>query len=129
MNNEEQNTSHDRLAKLNPFLILLKVRFKSVYMPGSVITIDETMVPCEVDFPSGSMLQENSTNRSLKSTKQQTQTDILGILKFIHGNRIQRLVLDILKQSPCSYWKTFSDAVELLSLTIFSRVFASRNDC
>jgi hypothetical protein len=44
-NNEEQEMSQDKLAKLNPLLILLKARFKSVYTPSSVITIDETMVP------------------------------------------------------------------------------------
>ncbi len=44
-NNEEQNASQNRLAKLTPLLILLKARFKSVYMPDTVITIDETMVP------------------------------------------------------------------------------------
>ena len=44
-NNEEQNASQDRLAQLNPLLILLKAKFKSVHMPGSIITVDETMVP------------------------------------------------------------------------------------
>ena len=44
-NNEERNASQDKLAKLNPLLILLKARFKSIYTPGSVITVDETMVP------------------------------------------------------------------------------------
>jgi len=44
-NNEKQDASQDKLAKLNPLLILLKARFKSVYMPGSIITVDETMVP------------------------------------------------------------------------------------
>jgi hypothetical protein len=43
--NEKLDTSQDRLAKLNPLLILLKARFKSVSMPGSVVTIDETMIP------------------------------------------------------------------------------------
>jgi hypothetical protein len=44
-NNEEQNASQDKLAKLNPLLILLKARFKSIYTSDSVITVDETMVP------------------------------------------------------------------------------------
>ena len=44
-NNEELYTNQDRLAKLNPLLVLLEAQFKSVYMPGSVVTIDETMVP------------------------------------------------------------------------------------
>jgi hypothetical protein len=44
-NNAEQDASQDRLAKLNPLLYLLKARFMSIYIPGSVITIDETMVP------------------------------------------------------------------------------------
>ena len=44
-NNDEQNASQDRLAKLNRRLHLLKVRFKSIYIPGSLISVDETMVP------------------------------------------------------------------------------------
>ncbi len=44
-NNNEKDASEDRLVKLNPLLNLLKARFKSVYIPGSVVTIDETMVP------------------------------------------------------------------------------------
>ena len=35
-NNDEQDTSQDRLAKFNPVLHLLKARFKSVYIPDSV---------------------------------------------------------------------------------------------
>jgi hypothetical protein len=42
--NEEQNASQDRLTKLTPLLILLKARFKSVYMAGSVITVEEKRV-------------------------------------------------------------------------------------
>ena len=44
-NNDEQDAGQDRLAKLNPLLHLLKARFKSIYIPGSVVTVDETMVP------------------------------------------------------------------------------------
>ena len=44
-NNEELYTNQDRLAKFNPLLVLLEASFKSVYMPASVVTIDETMVP------------------------------------------------------------------------------------
>ena len=44
-NNEELYTNQDRLDKLNPLLVLLEARFKSVYMPGSVVTIDKTLVP------------------------------------------------------------------------------------
>ena len=43
-NNEERNASQDKMAKLNPLLIVLKARFKSIYTPDSVITVDETMV-------------------------------------------------------------------------------------
>ena len=44
-NNKELYTNKDRLAKLNPLLVLSEARFKSVYMPDSIVTIDETMVP------------------------------------------------------------------------------------
>lgn len=44
-NNEEQNLDRNRPANLNPLLNLLQDRFTSVYMPDSVITIDETMAP------------------------------------------------------------------------------------
>jgi hypothetical protein len=44
-NSKEHDASQDRLPKLNPLLILLKARFKSVCMPGSVITVGETMIP------------------------------------------------------------------------------------
>ena len=44
-NNEELYTNQGRLAKLNPLLVVLEARFKSVYMPGSIVTIDEAMVP------------------------------------------------------------------------------------
>ena len=43
--NEEQDTSQDKLAKLNSLPILWKARFNSVHMLGSVVTIDEIMVP------------------------------------------------------------------------------------
>ncbi len=43
-NNEEEHADQDRLFKLKPLLDLLKARFSSVYIPGSVITIGETMV-------------------------------------------------------------------------------------
>ena len=43
-NNDEQDASQDRLEKLNPVLHLLKARFKSIYIPAFVVTIDETMV-------------------------------------------------------------------------------------
>jgi hypothetical protein len=44
-NNQEEHADQDRLFKLRPLLDLLRARFKSVYVPGSVISIDETMVP------------------------------------------------------------------------------------
>jgi hypothetical protein len=44
-NNDNKNSNQDRLFKLKPLLNLLKTRFSSVYIPGSVITIDETMIP------------------------------------------------------------------------------------
>ena len=44
-NNQEAHADQDRLFKLRPLLDLLRTRFKSIYVPGSVISIDETMVP------------------------------------------------------------------------------------
>ena len=44
-NNDNKNSNQDRLFKLKPLLDLLRARFSSVYIPGSVVTIDETMVP------------------------------------------------------------------------------------
>jgi hypothetical protein len=44
-NNDNKNSNQDRLFKLKPLLDLLRFRFSSVYIPGSVVTIDETMVP------------------------------------------------------------------------------------
>jgi len=44
-NNQEVHADQDRLFKLRPLLDLLRARFKSIYVPGSVISIDETMVP------------------------------------------------------------------------------------
>lgn len=44
-NNQEAHADQDRLFKLRPLLDLLRTRFKSVYVPGSVISVDETMVP------------------------------------------------------------------------------------
>ena len=40
-----KGSNQDRLFKLKPMLHLLKVRFSLVHIPGSVVTIDETMVP------------------------------------------------------------------------------------
>ena len=78
--NEELYTNHDRLAKLNPLLDLLEARFESVYMPGSVVTIDETMVPWRGRLSFRQYIPVKPTNMELKCTKQQTRTDILGIL-------------------------------------------------
>ena len=44
-NNNNKNSNQDRLFKLKPLLDLLKERFSSLYMPGSVISIDESMIP------------------------------------------------------------------------------------
>ena len=44
-NNDNKNSNQDRLSKLKPLLNLLRARFSSVYIPGSVVTIDETMIP------------------------------------------------------------------------------------
>ena len=43
--NNKYHSNQDRLFKLKPLLDLLKARFSSVYVPGAVITIDETMIP------------------------------------------------------------------------------------
>jgi hypothetical protein len=44
-NNNNKNSNQDRLFKLKPLLDLLKERFSSVYMPDSIISIDESMIP------------------------------------------------------------------------------------
>ena len=44
-NNNDKNSNQDRLFKLKPLLDLLKERFSSVYIPGSIISIDESMIP------------------------------------------------------------------------------------
>lgn len=44
-NNDDKDSSQDRLFKLQPILNLLRARFSSVYIPDSVVTIDETMIP------------------------------------------------------------------------------------
>jgi hypothetical protein len=44
-NNDNKDSNQDRLFKLKPILDLLKVRFSSVYMPGSIVSVDETMIP------------------------------------------------------------------------------------
>jgi hypothetical protein len=44
-NNRDKHLDQDRLFKLRPLLDLLRSRFKSIYIPGSTISIDETMVP------------------------------------------------------------------------------------
>ena len=44
-NNQEAHADQDRLFKLRPLLDLLRTRFNSIDVPGSVISIDETMVP------------------------------------------------------------------------------------
>ena len=43
--NQEQHVDQDRLFKLRLLLDLLKARFQSIYISGSIISIDETMVP------------------------------------------------------------------------------------
>ncbi len=43
--NNKYHSNQDRLFKLKPLLDLLKARFSSVYIPGAVVTIDETMIP------------------------------------------------------------------------------------
>jgi hypothetical protein len=44
-NNNEELAKYDRIFKLKLLLDLLKIRFSSVYLPSSLITIDETMIP------------------------------------------------------------------------------------
>ena len=49
-NNDNKNLNQDRLSKLKPLLNLLRARFSSVYIPGSVVTIDETTIPWQGVF-------------------------------------------------------------------------------
>ena len=43
--NDKYHSNQDRLIKLKPLFDLLKARFSPVYIPGAVVTIDETMIP------------------------------------------------------------------------------------
>ena len=43
--NNKYHSNQDRLFQLKLLLDLLKARFSSVYIPGAVVTIDETMIP------------------------------------------------------------------------------------
>ena len=43
--NNKYHPNQDRLFKLKPLLDLLKARFRPVYIPGAVVTNDETMIP------------------------------------------------------------------------------------
>ena len=43
-NNNNKNSNQDRMFKLKPLSDLLKERFSSVYIPGSVVSIDESMI-------------------------------------------------------------------------------------
>ena len=49
-NNQEEHADQDSLFKRRPLLNLLKAKFKSVNVPGSVISIDETMIPWKGRF-------------------------------------------------------------------------------
>ena len=44
-NNNNKDSNQDRMFKLKPLSDLLKERFSSVYIPGSVVSIDESMIP------------------------------------------------------------------------------------
>jgi hypothetical protein len=44
-NNQDEHADQDRLFKPRPLLDLLRARFKSIYVPGCLISIDETMLP------------------------------------------------------------------------------------
>ena len=44
-NNDNANANQGRLSKLKPLLNLLSARFSSVYVPGSIVTVDETIIP------------------------------------------------------------------------------------
>ena len=43
--NNKYHSNQDRRFRLKPLLDLLKASFRSVYIPGAVVTIDETMIP------------------------------------------------------------------------------------
>ena len=43
--NNKYHSNQETLFKLKPLLHLLKGRFRSVDIPGAVVTIDETMIP------------------------------------------------------------------------------------
>ncbi len=45
LNNDSKDSSQNRLIKLQPTLDLLRVRLSSIYIPDSVVNIDQTMMP------------------------------------------------------------------------------------
>ena len=62
-NNDNANANQDRLSKLKPLLNLLSARFSSVYVPGSIVTVDETMIPWQ-----GRLLSKQHIPRKRLST-------------------------------------------------------------
>ena len=47
LNNKEKHADRERLFKVKPLSVLLKARFKSVWIPDSIITIDKITAPCK----------------------------------------------------------------------------------
>ena len=77
-NNDNKNSNQDRLFKLKSLLDLLRARFSSVYIPGSIVTIDETNY--------GTMARQAfvQTIYSWKSAQVRSQNLQTGDYQWIH---------------------------------------------
>ena len=86
-NNQEERTDQDRLFKLRPLLDLLRAGFKSIYVSGSIISIDETMVPWKGRLYSNSIFLEKRTNMESRYISWQLLTDTPGIFMIYTGKQ------------------------------------------
>jgi hypothetical protein len=99
-NNEKKYADQDRLFKLKPLLDLLKDRFKLIDTPGSIISIDETMVPWKGRLLFKQYIPRKVHKYGVKIYKlTATNGYTWNFSPFIPESRIRWLVLDILKQS------------------------------
>jgi hypothetical protein len=102
-NNEEPNAGQDRLAKLTPLLILLKAKFKSIYMPDSVINIDEKIVPWRGRLSLRQYIPGKAHKYGVKIYKIADTNGYTWNFIIYTGKQDPQLVLDIPKQASCNY--------------------------
>jgi len=124
-NNEQLDANQDRLAKLNPLLVLLKDRFMSVYMPGSVVTIDETMIPWRGRLSFRQYIPGKAHKYGVKMYKAADMNGYTWNFMIYTGKKTQQVILDTHKQLPWIYRKTYSDVIKLSLLIIFLQLLLS----